>query len=168
MYIFITSLVWIFFFILLKNIEQALCMMYTVHLYIVHLYIVHLYTVHLYIVHLYIVHLYIVHLYIVHLYTVHLYRGFYTQFFLGLLFRRLKYWVQISRDLGLFSKLFFSSDLFSDLSSWDFIGSPHTILGKKVPGIQNTGLYFQWHSDFFPKFLFPGFFRNFFSRDFLT
>ena len=24
-------------------------------------------------------------------------------------------------------------------------GSPHSNLGKKVPGIQNTGLYFQWH-----------------------
>ena len=80
------------------------------------------------------------------------------------------------------SRFFFSSDLFSsglfsrDLISKDFTGSPHTILGKKVPGIQNTGLYFQWHffqgldkiRTFFPKFLFPGFFpENFFPGTFL-
>ena len=77
-----------------------------------------------------------------------------------------------------FPRIYFLQDFFSwYLISWDLIGSPHTILGTKVPGIQNTGLYFQWHfiqgldkiRAFFPKFLFPGFFsRNFFSRDSLT
>ena len=41
---------------------------------------------------------------------------------------------------------------------------PHTYLGKKVPGIQNTGLYFQWHffqglekiRTFSQKLFFPG------------
>ena len=66
-----------------------------------------------------------------------------------------------------FPRIYFLQDFFSwDLIFWDFIGSPHTILGKKFPGIQNTGLYFLWHffqglekiRTFFPKFLFPGFF----------
>ena len=68
-----------------------------------------------------------------------------------------------------FPRIYFLQDFFSwDLISWDFIGSPHTILGKKVPGIQNTGLYFQWLEKirtffqsfyfqvFFPETFFPG------------
>jgi len=80
-----------------------------------------------------------------------------------------------------FPRIYFLQDLFSwDLISWDFIGSPHTILGKKVPGIQNTGLYFQWHffqgldkiqtffqsfyfRVFFPETFFPGTFLHRFS-----
>ena len=80
------------------------------------------------------------------------------------------------------SRFFFSSDLFSsglfswDLISWHFIGSPHTILGKKVPEIQNTGLYFQWHffqglnkiRTFFQNFYFQVFFpETFFPGTFL-
>ena len=71
-----------------------------------------------------------------------------------------------------FPMIYFLQNFFScDLISWDFIGSPHTLLGKNVPGIQNTWLYFQWPFfqglekilTFFPKFLFPGFFPETFS-----
>ena len=64
-----------------------------------------------------------------------------------------------------FPRIYFLQDFFSwDIISWDFIGSPHTILGKKVPGIQNTGLYFQW---LFSKDLIKfGLFSRFFSRNF--
>ena len=38
--------------------------------------------------------------------------------------------------LDFFLRIYFLQDLNSrDLISWDFIGSPHIILGKKVPGI---------------------------------
>ena len=66
-----------------------------------------------------------------------------------------------------FSRFFFSSNLFSldliffrswDLISWDFIGSPHSILGKKVPGIQ-------WH--FFQGLeKIPTFFQSFYFQIF--
>ena len=80
----------------------------------------------------------------------------------------------LSQDLRLFSYVFFlriyfpPDFIFCDLISWDFIESPHTILGKIVPGIQNTGLYSSYIffqglekiRTFFPKFLFPGFFSE--------
>jgi len=86
-----------------------------------------------------------------------------------------------SQDLSLFSWFFFLGYIFFRtlftviLFFKTLIGSPHTNLGKKVPGIQNTRLYFQWHvfqglekiRTFFQN-LFPGFFpRNFFPLDYI-
>ena len=82
------------------------------------------------------------------------------------------------QDLGLFFLFFFSSDIIlqdfisCDLISWDIIGSPQTILGKQVLGIQNTGLYSKWHflevlkkiRTFFLKFLCQGFFPETFWK----
>ena len=97
----------------------------------------------------------------------------------------LNYWVQISRDF--FYRFFFSSDLFS--SGLLFLGSyflrlywqPPYYFRKKVSGIQNTGLYFQWHffqeldkfltffqsfyfQFFFPETFFPGIFLHRFTK----
>ena len=96
------------------------------------------------------------------MYIVNLYGGFYKQLFWGLFSAGLNYWVKISRDLGLFSRFFFSSDLFSsglfswDLISWDFIGSPHTILGTW--GLEKIRTFFQsfYFQVFFPETFFPG------------
>ena len=61
-----------------------------------------------------------------------------------------------------------------DLISWDFIGSLHTILGKKS---QNTGFYLLWHffqrlekiRTFILQVFISGFFpETFFSRYFYT
>ena len=79
--------------------------------------------------------------------------------------------------LFFFLRIYFLQDYISfDLISWDFIGSPHTILGKKVLGIENSGLYFQWHfvlglkkiGTFLPKLIFPGFFPKKLSGDVLN
>ena len=44
--------------------------------------------------------------------------------------------------LGFFPSDISSSGLFScDLISWGYIGSPYINLGKKVPGIKNTGFF---------------------------
>ena len=65
-----------------------------------------------------------------------------------------------SQELGLFSRVFFSSDIFSlglyscDLISWDFIVRPHTILGKKIP--RNPK-----HRTLFPMTFFSKNLRNF-------
>ena len=70
-----------------------------------------------------------------------------------------------------FPRIYFLQFFFSwDLISWDFIGNPHTILEKKVPGIQNTGLYLRWHffqgldkiRTFFQSFYFQVFFQKLF------
>ena len=80
------------------------------------------------------------------------------------------------------SRFFFSSDLFS--LGLFFMGSyflrlnwqPPYYFRKKVPGIQNTGLYFQWHffqgldkiRTFFQSFYFQAFFpETFFPGTFL-
>ena len=85
------------------------------------------------------------------------------------------------------SRFFFSSDLFS--SGLLFLGSyflrlywqPPYYFRKKVSGIQNTGLYFQWHffqeldkfltffqsfyfQFFFPETFFPGTFFHRFTK----
>ena len=61
-----------------------------------------------------------------------------------------------------FLRIYFPPDfIFCDLISWDFIESPHTILGKIVPGIQNTGLYSSYI--FFPRTWENS---NFFSQSF--
>ena len=71
------------------------------------------------------------------------------------------------------SWFFFSSDLFSSGLFFTEILFHETLLaGKKVPGIQNTGFYFQWHflqglekirtffQVFFPETFFPGTFLH--------
>ena len=76
-----------------------------------------------------------------------------------------------------FLRIYFLQDFIScDLISWNFITRSHINLGKKVPGIKNTGLYVQWHffqglekirtffqnlTGFFPETFFP---RTFFHR----
>ena len=81
-----------------------------------------------------------------------------------------------------FCLVFLSSDIFSsglfycNLISWDFIGCPQTMLGRKVPGIKITGLYFQWNFfsknlrkfELFSKVFISSFFPKSISRDFLT
>ena len=68
------------------------------------------------------------------------------------------YLTSFSQDLGIFFSFFFFFPviLFPETL---FTADPNSILGKKVPGIQNTGLHFQRH---FSKVLFPGVFQKIF------
>ena len=77
------------------------------------------------------------------------------------------YLTSFSQDLGIFFSFFFFGYIFLRtffpvilFPETLFTADPNSILGKKVPGIQNTGLHFQRH---FSKVLFPGVFqKNFF------
>ena len=102
------------------------------------------------------------------MYIVHLYGGFYTQLFLGLFFNRL---ILLSSNfprlriffLGFsFPRIYFLLDLFPETLL------AHSILGKKSPRNPKHRTLFPvtffprtWeNSDFFLKFLFPGFFQE--------
>ena len=73
----------------------------------------------------------------------------------------------ILQDLGLFFlvfflRIYFPQDFLScDLISWDFIDSPHTILGKTSQESKTQDFISSFprnleNADIFPKFLFPG------------
>ena len=100
----------------------------------------------------------------------------------SLFYENVLYLTSFSQDLGLFVLffifwyIFFRTFFYCNLISWDFIGCPQTMLGRKVPGIKITGLYFQWNFfsknlrkfELFSKVFISSFFPKSISRDFLT